>query len=148
MSSPIEPKTHRRVPVVRLAVVVGLLALTITAMVLSSGQMADLRQAVPQLSHALNILEGVNLPVDMDHVALFGGLAFALRLLFPHRRGWWIALGLLVLAASTEVMQFAVAGRTPRWLDLRDDVIGMAIGLVAGAMLIAAWRWLQRQRTR
>lgn len=141
-----EPSKPRRAPALRLALVLGLLTVTITAMALTSGQMSDLREALPALSHAMNLLEGMRLPFDMDHVALFAMLACALRLLLPRLRWWWIGLGLAVLAGATELMQFDVAGRTPALLDARDDMIGTAIGLVVGAVLRGGWGWYARRR--
>ncbi len=132
-----------RVPALRLLVIAGLLALTITAMGLSSGQMSDLRVAVQPLSRAMNWLEGLDLPFDMDHVAFFSALTFALRVLLPRVRWWWIVLIVVALAAGTELMQFWVPGRTPKLQDARDDLVGGVIGLLAGALLLWSLRMLR-----
>lgn len=74
----------------RAAGVLAVLALAMVAMLLSSGQMSDLRIAWPLLSRVMSWLEGLPLPVDMDHVAFFAALAILLRLLLPHIRTRWL----------------------------------------------------------
>jgi|SRR5690606_29754099 len=120
----------------RVAAVVLLVAAVVVAMLLTSGQMSDLRSAVPPLSRAMSWLEHLPLPFDMDHVAVFAVLAVVLRLLLPRVRWWWLLPGLAALALATELLQFLTIGRTPRLLDARDDVVGAVVGLLAAA----AWR--------
>ena len=67
----------------RHAAVALLAAFTVLVMLLSSGQMAGLRVALPPLSQAMSWLEGLPVPLDMDHVAFFAGFALAMRLLLP-----------------------------------------------------------------
>ena len=126
--------TPRRVAVALLA------AFAVLAMMLTSGQMAELRLAIPQLSEAMSWLEVLDLPFDMDHVAFFMPIAFAVRLLLARIPWWWLLLGLGVLAAGTELLQFATHGRTPKVLDARDDMVGAAIGLLLGQVLL----WMVR----
>ncbi len=123
------------------AVLVGLV---VVAMLLSSAQMADLRVALPPLSNAMNWLEFLPLPFDMDHVVFFALVACALRLLLPRVRWWWLLLGLGALAVGTELLQFASDGRTPKLQDVRDDMVGAALGLGVGALLLAIARWVWR----
>ena len=123
-----------RAPALSLVAVAGLLAMTFMAMALTSAQMSDLRVAVQPLSRAMNWLEGMDLPFDMDHVAFFGALTCLARLLLPRVRWWWIALTVVLLAGTTELMQFAVPGRTPKLSDARDDLIGGGIGLLIGSV--------------
>ena len=120
----------------RVAAVELLVAAVVVAMLLTSGQMSDLRRAVPPLSRAMSWLEGLPLPFDMDHVAVFAVLALVLRLLLPRVRWWWLLLGLASLAAGTELLQFLTIGRTPKLLDARDDVVGAVAGLLAAACAI------------
>lgn len=131
------PPTTRRAW--RLAAVVALVAAAAVAMLMTSGQMADLRVALPPLSHLLSRLDTVPVPLDLYHVVFFALLGLALRLLLPRAPWGWLLLGLGVLAAATELLQFGTVGRTPRLVDLRDDLIGAAAGLLAGdAMLRCA----------
>lgn len=117
-----------------------LAALVVLAMLLTSRQMAELRLAVPQLSEAMSRLEVLDLPFDMDHVAFFIPIAFAMRLLLPRLPWWSLLLGLGALAAGTELLQFATTGRTPKALDARDDMVGATIGVMVGNLLL----WLMR----
>ncbi len=118
----------------------ALVVITFTAMALTSGQMAELRVALPLLSRGMSWLEGLDVPFDMDHVAFFSALALLSRLILPRIPWWWIGLGLAALAVGTELMQFAVAGRTPKLQDVRDDLVGATTGLLAGAGLLWSWR--------
>ncbi|MCB1575729.1 MAG: hypothetical protein KDI80_17280, partial [Xanthomonadales bacterium] len=52
------------------------------------------------------------------------------RLLMLRARWWVLFLVLVGLALITEVMQYMTVGRTPRWSDARDDVVGAALGLL------------------
>ncbi len=117
-----------------------LCVVVVVAMALSSQAMSDLRVALPPLSRAMSWLEGLDTPFDMDHVAFFAMMTFAARLLIPRVRWWWIALGVVMLAAGTELMQFWVPGRTPKLLDVRDDLIGGAVGLSSAWVLLGVIR--------
>lgn len=116
----------------RSLLVLGLLAVVFVAMMLTSHAMAVLRLSVPQLSEAMSWLETIDLPFDMDHVAFFTAITFAARMLLQRLRWWWIVLAVAALAASTEVIQYWVPGRTPKLLDARDDLVGGGIGLLTG----------------
>ena len=113
----------------------------IAVMLLSSQQMSDLRGALPLLSHAMNWLEMLPLPLDMDHVVFFALVAGALRLLLKAVPIRWLLVGLGAMAVGTELLQFMTVGRTPNVLDARDDMIGATIGLLLGS--VPLW-WAKR----
>ena len=122
---------------------VGLLAaFAVLAMLLSAGQMAELRVALPRLGAAMNWLEMQPAPFDLDHVVFFVLLSLPLRLLMPRARWRTLLLGLAVLAVGTELLQFGTAGRTPNPGDARDDMIGAAIGLALGEMSLGVAKLL------
>lgn len=137
----------------RVFLVIALLALVVVAMMLTSHAMAELRIASPRLSETMSWLEVLDLPFDMDHVAFFAAMSCATRLLLPRMRWWWIGLAIAALAGGTELLQFWAPGRTPRLLDARDDLVGGAIGLSVGALLLwiargtygAAGAWRERR---
>jgi len=122
--------TPRHVAVVLLA------AFAVVAMLLTSGQMADLRVALPRLGRVMNWLEFLPLPFATDHVVSFGLIASVFRMLLPRTRWWWLLLGLTGLAASTELLQFGTIGRTPKLMDMRDDIIGASFGLLLGGLAL------------
>ena len=138
---------------VRLFLVAVLLASIVVAMMLTSHAMAELRIASPRLSETMSWLEVLDLPFDMDHVAFFAAMSCAARLLLPRMHWWWIGLAVVALAGGTELLQFWAPGRTPRLLDARDDLVGGAIGLSIGALVLwmvrgahgAAVAWRQRR---
>ena len=112
----------------------SIVAVVMTAMLLTSGQMAGLRELVPPLSRALGWLDRVPGPFDMYHVVFFALAASALRIVLPEARVWRLLALLGALAVGTELLQFATVGRTPRLLDARDDMLGACIGLLLGSL--------------
>lgn len=131
-------------PHVAAALLVGIV---VSVMLLTSGQMAELRVALPPLSRALSWLDRVPGPFDMYHVVFFALVAAGLRVVLPHAR-WWGLLGLLgLLAVGTELLQFSTVGRTPKLLDVRDDMIGAGVGLLVGSVPLwcraKAWQFQQ-----
>ena len=56
---------------------------------------------------------------------------------------WWdgVRIWLILLACSlaSEAAQAFVPDRNGNWLDVRDDLIGAAIGIVVGMALRAVW---------
>ena len=136
------PLVEPRVRLRELSAVLLLLTV-LAAMLLTSGQMADIRVAFPALSSVMNWLEALDTPFDMDHVALFAVLGACLRLLLPRVSWGWLLLLLAALAASTELLQFFTVGRTPKLLDARDDMIGATLGLLAAWVplsLMGVWK--------
>ena len=127
---------------VRVIMVVVLVLMVFVAMLLTSHAMSVLRVEIPQLSRGMNWLEALNLPFDMDHVAFFTAMTCVARLLLPRLNGWWLLLAVAFLAASTEVIQYWVPGRTPKLLDARDDMIGGALGLLLGSACLLISRSL------
>ncbi len=128
------PSTSAPTVSARIALVALLVAMVVGAMALTSGNMSDLRVALPPLSRAMNWLEGMPVQLDMDHVAFFMAITFATRLLLPRLRWWWIFFGVVVLALGTELLQFWIPGRTPKLQDARDDLVGGAAGLLIGTL--------------
>ena len=130
----------------RIGLVCVLLVIVWVAMTLTSHQMAALRFHIPRLSDAMNWLEFLQLPFDMDHVVFFSMITFAARLVLPRLPWWWLMLAVASLAAGTELIQYWVPGRTPNLLDVRDDVIGGAFGLLSGSALQTIAGWALRVR--
>jgi hypothetical protein len=113
----------------------------IVVVMLTSSEMAEIRRSLPMLSRSMSWLERVwpDGP-DIEHVVLFAGLGFSWRLLMLGTRGWVLFLVLVALALVTEVMQYMTIGRTPRWSDARDDVVGAALGLLLAVPVAALVR--------
>ena len=93
------------------------------------GRMAGLRVALPPPSQAMNFwLEGLPVPLDMDHVAFFAGFALAMRLLLPPHAVAALAVGGgRAGRLRRELLQLPAMGATPRQQDARDDLIGGGI---------------------
>lgn len=134
------PPVPRRFALRQVAVLL-ITALVVVVMLLTSGQMSDLRIALPPLSQALNWLDRMPVPLDMYHVAFFTLIALATRLLLPRVPWWWVLLGLCGLALVTELLQFWTIGRTPSLLDARDDAVGAVLGILLGSVLLRLGRY-------
>ncbi len=61
------------------------------------------------------------------------------------RRVLGALVGGLLFAAATEVLQFAVAYRQPRWSDVGRDALGLAAGLLVAQLAVALWTRLRRK---
>jgi len=86
------------------------------------------------------IIEGM--PRDSDlvtHFLMHAGVAGALLLAWPPRRG--VALAILTLAVALEVGQLAVAGREFSLDDMAANLVGAVAGAASAAL---ARRWPRR----
>lgn len=127
-----------------------LLGLSVVAvfviMALPAQTLAWLRREFWMLSRALSWLEHRAGGIDFDHVVMFVALGFFWKLLAPTVRWWWIALLMLALATTTELMQYVVPGREPKLGDIRDDLLGAAMGWCLGWLVLRVARWIGAHR--
>ena len=122
--------------------------LVAVAALLPNFTLADLRVALPWFSHLINLVEAIHPGVDSTHVLMFLAVGVALVMAL-HHRDWPPRIGLalsgvLLAALASEFVQFWVPGRTPLWSDVRDDLVGGALGVCLGVMAAGAWRWVSR----
>lgn len=73
---------------------------------------------------------------DSGHFALFAMLAFLLRISRDQDRLISQCLNLMIFAASTEVLQFFVAGRHPAISDWLIDVSGLLLGFLFAELFL------------
>jgi VanZ family protein len=124
--------------------------LVAVAALLPNFTMADLRVAMPWFSHLINLVEAIHPGVDSTHVLMFLMVGVALVMALHHRdwpRRIGLALcGVLLAALASEFVQFWVPGRTPLWSDVRDDLLGGAVGVLLAWVLLAALAWVKRSK--
>ena len=129
----------------RTATLVLAVLLVILAVGLTPDGVRWIRTEVPLANFGLGWLEMKSVGINATHVALFFavGLVMACALL-PGAALWragLACLGLLVLiAVASEALQLGSPGRTPRLVDIRDDLVGGGAVLVLGLCLRAGWR--------
>ena len=128
-----------------LPLVLAVCLLAVAAM-LPNFSLADLRVALPWLSELINRVEALRPGMDSTHVLMFLGVGAALVLALPQsnwrRRVAPALLGVLLLALASEFVQFWVPGRTPLWSDVRDDLVGGAMGIIIASAMVWLWqRW-------
>lgn len=124
-------------------VLLGLCVLVlVTAVILPAQTLAWLRSDYRLLGQPLNWLETISPAIDLEHVLLFCGIGILLRMLRPRMPWALFAAWMAALAAGSEVVQFLVPGRTPRLIDVRDDLLGALLGSV----LAIGGGWLLRGR--
>ncbi len=131
---------------VKIGVGAALGAAVLAVAMLPNTWLAGLRRELHWPNQTLIWLEHRSGTFGLTHLLLFALLALALRLLRPRWRTWRMALGLLAFAVVTEVVQFAAPGRTPRLVDVRDDALGVALGMLVGVSILALVRWCRRLR--
>lgn len=134
----------------RAAALVAALLVVLLAVTLSPDSLRWLRTELPWANFGLGWLELKSASLNAIHLVLFFvvGLVMACALL-PRGRLWRAGLASLlllgVIAVASEAVQLGIPGRTPRWLDVRDDLLGGAAGVLLGLCLRAAWRrWARR----
>jgi hypothetical protein len=77
--------------------------------------------------------------VDVDHLSAFIALGFAVRFGWPGRKAWQVALGMLLLAAVTELVQLWVPGRVASPFHALTDVLGGLAGFLLAWLMTFAW---------
>lgn len=134
-----------------IALVLALLAV-VMAVSLSPDSLRWIRTEWPLANFWLGWLELRSGNLNAVHLVLFFavGLVMACALL-PGARLRRAALAslllLVVIAVASEAVQLGIPGRTPRWLDVRDNLLGGTAGLLLGLCLRALWRrWRLRGR--
>ena len=86
--------------------------------------------------------QGADLPAPaIAHVVLFALAAFLLTLLRRTERLLPMAVFLVMLAATTEVLQHFSPGRQPSWLDVGLNLAGAAAGQLLSLFGLYIWRW-------
>lgn len=129
----------------RTASILLVVLLVVVAVGLSPDGVRWIRAEVPLARYGLGWLELKSVSLNAIHVLLFFlvGLVTACALL-PRGRLWRAGLASLLLlaliAVASEALQLGIPGRTPRWMDVRDDLLGGFAGLVLGLCLRACWR--------
>lgn len=129
----------------RTAALVSVLLLVALAVSLSPDTLRWIRTQLPWANFALGWLELRSVSLNAIHLALFFGVGLVMACaLLPRGRLWRAGLAslmlLAVLALASEAVQCGIPGRTPRWLDVRDDLLGGAVGVMLGLCLRALWR--------
>ena len=97
---------------------------------LPNTELASLRYDHRWLGQAVNWLEALPSPVGLVHVLLFLVLGAAAKLAFSRACASRLLVALALGAALSELLQFWVPGRTPRFSDFGDDVIGVVVGVL------------------
>ncbi len=134
----------------RILAPVSAVLLVVLAVSLSPDGVRWIRTELPWANFGLGWLELLSVNLNAIHVVLFFavGLVMACALL-PRGRLWRAGLAslllLAVLAVASEAVQLGIPGRTPRWMDVRDDLLGGTAGVLLGLCLRALWRrWRSR----
>lgn len=77
------------------------------------------------------VVEAFRLVGFIVHFVTFGLLGWLMLAARWNVRGELLFAGLIVYAGLTELVQFAVPGRTPDLFDFAQDVAGLAVGALA-----------------
>ena len=138
---------HGRVQVrqILLAGLLSLLLLAAAMMLVPNYTLAWVRSELPWLSHLISRVEMLWPGVNTVHVLAFAMLGLVTRLAFPRLRLSLIILAYLTFSVFAELLQFYIPGRTPMVTDVRDNMAGLALGLVAAIVLCWLWRWASRR---
>jgi VanZ family protein len=116
-----------------LVVALGVLA---TVLLVPNTTLAWIRSESPWLSNEINQIEMIWPSADTVHILAFATLGVVARLALPNVRAGWIILGALLFSMITELLQFFVPGRTPLILDVRDNMLGLLLGLGCASFIL------------
>ena len=79
-------------------------------------------------TYPLDRIERAHSMVNLIHATLFLFLGIAVRLALPKWRLQQVALAVLLLGVGTELVQFIVPGRHPRFSDVVVDLVAGVLG--------------------
>lgn len=127
---------------------------TLGGIMLPAETMHAIRDEHRSLSRLLSWMDRMMPDFGMVHALLFAWVTLCLGYLWPRRPRWQIVAAMVALAVCSELLQFLVPGRRPRFSDIGDDLVGIALGLLLAGLLrhlhrpalagacLAAARWL------
>ena len=108
-----------------------------TVLLVPNTTLAWMRSESHLLSNGINQVEMLWPSADTVHIVAFAALGAIARLALPRVRTGWIILGALLFSVITELLQFYIPGRTPLVLDVRDNMLGLLLGL--GCISLVLW---------
>lgn len=116
---------------------------------LSPGRMAWMRDHWQFFNWPMLRIEWLELRtgLNVQHILVFGWIALLLRFAWPKPRWVWPWLLMLALAILIELAQFLSPGRTPRFTDIRDDLVGACLGWGVALMLMWSLRRMSLVRS-
>lgn len=118
------------------------IALIVVAVLLPNTELRQLRLDYRWFDLLMGWTEMVQ-RVNVVHLVIFALLGATARLALPT-----VSLGRLLpvvalFAAASEWVQFWVPGRTPRLVDMAQDILGALIGVLLVSGLAAGWHALR-----
>lgn len=113
-----------------------LAVLIVLVVALPNTALAWLRGEIGWLGRGVNWVEALWPGWDTVHLLLFGALGLLARLALPRTPLPALLAGLVLFAGASELLQFAAPGRTPRFTDFAQDVLGAVAGVAVAAALM------------
>lgn len=95
-------------------------------------------------------LPDLRLSDKLEHILAYVALSFWFASVVVRRDYLGLALALVAFGGLIELLQgWMGLGRTADWLDLRADVIGIAIGMALALTPLGGWaRWVEARMNR
>ncbi len=110
----------------------------LVSVLLPNTTIAWMRNHWPWFNQPMLWIEDANSALNLVHAVLFLVLGIAVRLALQTWRLRQVALGFLMLGATTEWVQFLVPGRHPRMDDVLVDVVAGLVGWFAACVVLYA----------
>lgn len=121
------------------ALLLLLLAVVVAVMVLPYSVVSGLMKRFAVIGEVLDFLDTIAPGLEMSHLLAFGALGFLARFAWPRRRAAHILGGVLVVAASVEIVQIWVPGRNAAVAHGALEALGGAAGFAVAWVLTYAW---------
>ncbi len=119
------------------ALVTSLLVVLVSVL-LPNTTIAWMRDHWPWFNQPMLWIEDADSAMNLVHAVLFFVLGIAVRLALQTWGLRQVALGFLMLGATTEWVQFLVPGRHPRMDDVLVDVAAGLVGWLAACVVVYA----------
>ena len=121
------------------------LGVLVTVLLVPNTTLAWIRAEIPWLSRKISQIERLWPAADTMHILVFAALGVIVRLALQNARVGWIILGVLFFSIITELLQFYVPGRTPLVSDIRDNMLGLLVGLGFISVILWLYRHLMQR---
>lgn len=107
------------------------LSVVLASILLPNTAIAWMRDHWPWFNRPMLAIERIDSAVNLVHGLLFALLGAGARMAMPRWRLPHVALAFLLFGIATELLQFFIPGRHPRFSDVAVDLVAGVLGWAA-----------------
>jgi VanZ like family. len=114
----------------RMIVFWGAISVTVLAVVIPGDALRWFRYRSSTFNTFMGSIETLALPLNLIHLILFFFLGLAVPIAFARLPGWKLVGWIAGFALLSELIQFLVPGRQPRFEDWLVDIVAASFGVL------------------